>query len=413
MALDTKLDTQVILDGLGQGVLIFNSDGRLLMDNIAARGLLGTDLAVIREEGWSAVSVLFSTGVDNPEERIDAVRSKALTSERPLRFRIYRSGEYVPCWAAAVTGSDGSVYTMITLDSPDWQAVTDMVDRFRTEMLEAIDATRGHVDLITATVQRTKPDDSVETLSKRISGFTRLVSIHMERTGRLMEMLERLEDIRTGRIRSIVRERRRRIALVDYFEDFVEELEETKLLDPETEPQDIRSRVHTTIPDKVAINASSRYLTRILRELLRNAIMYSLKATPIKISVQVKNQNAQIEMKDEGYGIRAKEFDRVFIPFQRARQPQIISEFGYGLNLYLCKHEVETMNGRMWFESEEGVGTTFFMLLPLWREDGASATTTSTQTAAATTTSTTAAATATSTSTTRTVPPSSSDDKKT
>ena len=132
------------------------------MDNIAARNFLGTDLAVIREEGWSAVSVLFSTGVDNPEERVDSVRGKALMSERPLRFRIYRSGEYVPCWAAAVNTSDGGVYTMLTLDSPDWQAVTEMVDRFRTEMLEAIDATKGHINLITATVQRQKPDDKRE-----------------------------------------------------------------------------------------------------------------------------------------------------------------------------------------------------------------------------------------------------------
>ena len=67
--------------------------------------------------------------------------------------------------------------------------------------------------------------------------------------------------------------------------------------------------------------------------------------------------------------MRAKEFDRVFMPFQRARQPQIISEFGYGLSLYLCKHEVEAMNGRMWFESEEGVGSTFILMLPLWRDE--------------------------------------------
>ena len=46
-------------------------------------------------------------------------------------------------------------------------------------------------------------------------------------------------------------------------------------------------------------------------------------------------------MIDQGYGIRAKEADRVFAPFQRARQPQIIGEFGYGLSLYLAKAEVE------------------------------------------------------------------------
>jgi signal transduction histidine kinase len=64
--------------------------------------------------------------------------------------------------------------------------------------------------------------------------------------------------------------------------------------------------------------------------------------------------------------VREKERDRVFQPFVRARQPQIISEFGYGLNLYLCKHEVEAMNGKMWFESDETAGTTFTVMLPAW-----------------------------------------------
>jgi signal transduction histidine kinase len=58
----------------------------------------------------------------------------------------------------------------------------------------------------------------------------------------------------------------------------------------------------------------------------------------------------------------------VFIPFQRARQPQVIAQFGYGVSLYLAKMEVETMGGRIWFASEEGVGTTFSFKLPLARE---------------------------------------------
>jgi len=76
----------------------------------------------------------------------------------------------------------------------------------------------------------------------------------------------------------------------------------------------------------------------------------------------------QIDMVDQGYGIRAKEQERVFEEFKRARQPQIIGEFGYGLSLALCKHEVAAMNGTMWFKSEENVGTTFSLRLPAWKD---------------------------------------------
>jgi signal transduction histidine kinase len=366
---EPQLDLKAVLDGFGQGVVIFASDGRLLAENLAARNLFGTDLNLIRAKGWDAVSTLFNSRQLNPDQTIETAREKALTSPRPVRFYIYRSGEHVPCWVSAVQTVDGEVCTMITLDQPDWSAITRLIDRFRDEMREAIQSTQGHIDLITKTIAVHKPEQGVELLGKRVSGFTRLINVHMVRVGRLMDMLERLENIRTGRLREIVRERRRRIALDSFFEDFAEALDEVNLIDPESEEQDVRSRLVVSVPKGAAVGVSSLYLTRILHDMLRNAIMYSWKATPIQILVQVKTQGVQIDVIDQGYGVREKEREKVFEEFARARQPQIVAEFGYGLSLHLCKHEVEAMNGRMWFESVEGVGTTFSLLLPQWRDE--------------------------------------------
>jgi signal transduction histidine kinase len=261
---------------------------------------------------------------------------------------------------------------MITLDMPDWSAITTLLDRFRSEMREAVISTQGHIDIINQTIAHVDPEDDATALSKRITGFTRLIGIHMDRVARLMEMLERLEAIRTGTIREETRTRRRRIDIADFMEDFEEELDEISLVDLETEAGDHRSRLEVNIVDEVYAAASPAHLTRILQDILRNAIMYSMKATPIKISVQAKNRSVQIDVADQGYGIRASERERVFEAFARALQPQIIGEFGYGLSLYLCKHEVEAMNGRMWFESQENIGTTFSVMLPAWQDDSPS-----------------------------------------
>jgi len=43
----------------------------------------------------------------------------------------------------------------------------------------------------------------------------------------------------------------------------------------------------------------------------------------------------------------------------------VMSEFGYGLALYLIRHEIALMNGKVWFQSVEQVATTFSILLPL------------------------------------------------
>src|SRR5205085_3041270 len=118
------------------------------------------------------------------------------------------------------------------------------------------------------------------------------------------------------------------------------------------------------------VSASPAHLKNIVRDLLRNAVLYSPKDSPITFrGTKIQQGTAvQLDVIDQGYGIRTKEADRVFAPFQRARQPQIIGEFGYGLSLYLAKAEIESMAGRIWYESEEGVGSTFSVKLPAWKE---------------------------------------------
>jgi K+-sensing histidine kinase KdpD len=165
-----------------------------------------------------------------------------------------------------------------------------------------------------------------------------------------MDLLFRLEVIRTGQLIKDVRRGRKKIELANYVEDFLEELVDEALIDP-SQTSDLRDRLKLQIPDRLDVAGSPAHLGNILRDLLRNAVLYSAKDSPITLRATRTQQGAavQIDVIDEGYGIRAKEADRVFAPFQRARQPQIIGEFGYGLSLYLAKAEVEAMGGRIWY----------------------------------------------------------------
>lgn len=374
MVFAKQLDFQSMLDGLGQGVLVFDTDNRLVADNLAARNILGNDLILIRAQGWAAAITLFNTRLDDPNQGVDVMRQRAEESARPVRFHIFRSGEYVSCWVSVVHGDDDDQYIMLTIDVNDWTAISELLGHFRDEVQVAANATKGHTDLIIQSLRHLKPGETLEQLSRRVIGFTHLIGTHMHRLERLMLLLARLEAVRTGRLKDSVNREARKIHLADFIEDFVEGLDEITLIDPETETQDYRSRLSVSIPDDLIIHASPHRLTSVLHDVLRNAIMYSMKATPIMIVAHASphNQHVQIDVIDEGYGIRAKEFDRVFEFFQRARQPQIIGEFGYGLSLYLCKHEVEAMNGKIWFESEEGVGTTFSFKLPVWTVNSSS-----------------------------------------
>jgi signal transduction histidine kinase len=261
---------------------------------------------------------------------------------------------------------------MITLETPDWTALNELMTTFREEAHQAITSTGGHADLILQVIKKRTSNMTVDKLAERIIGFAEIMSTQMYNLQLLVDLLQRLEMIRTGQLSERVAQSKRRVALLDFFEDFLEELSKTAIIDP-SRNEDIRERVTLQIPSKTEVAAAPEYLKNVMRDVLRNALMYSAPGTPVTVKATKTQQGSavQIDVIDQGVGIRAKEAERVFAPFQRARQPQIpqiIAEFGYGLSLHLAKAELETMGGRIWYESEEGVGTTFSIKLPAWQD---------------------------------------------
>ncbi len=367
-SLSDSLDFRAILDGLGQGVLIFDTEDRLVLDNVAARTILGANLVLVRAEGWRAAAVLFDA-VRDDRPTADEIRARALRQAEPVRFHTFLSGAYTPCWATAIYGPSGSTYTMITLERPDWSALTELMSTFRAEARMSITSTRGHAELIKQVITKRSPNTTVDQLAKRVGGFADIMAVHMYRLEMLMDLLHRLEVIRTGQLIDIIRANRKAVPLAGFLEDWLEDTAENSLVEAPDPNNDPRERISMDIPDDVVVSASKQHLSSIFRDLLRNSIMYSEPGTPITIRAipSPKTRSIQIDIVDEGYGIRQNETSKVFIPFQRARQPQILAEFGYGLSLYLVKMEIEAMGGRIWFTSEEGVGTTLSFKLLLWR----------------------------------------------
>ena len=363
MTISKGLDLQTIVDGMAHAVLLFDAEGRLRTANKAAQALFDADFKLLRSEGWAAAAALFNS---RAARTIDEVQAEALTTGRPVPFSITYRGERLPCRATALKDQFGEPFLLVTAEQADWGPLKELFDRFLLEAREAILSTQGHADLIRHSLQKAKPGESTEKLTKRISGFVRLISTDMARSARLLDLMARLEAVRLGSLREQVQASLRKLDVQTFVEDLMEELDRGAFVDPDTDVQDFRTRITLQFSGKPVASASSAHLAGVLRDVIRNTIMYSMRATPITIQAAVEGDQVLIRIADAGYGIRAGETERVFQPFERARQPQVIGEFGYGLGLYLCKHEVEAMNGRLWFESEESVGTTFTIKLPAW-----------------------------------------------
>jgi signal transduction histidine kinase len=72
----------------------------------------------------------------------------------------------------------------------------------------------------------------------------------------------------------------------------------------------------------------------------------------------------RLEVADTGYGIPANAQEKIFTEFYRARTAATAHIGGTGLGLSLVKAVVDDHSGRIYFESTEGVGTTFYVELP-------------------------------------------------
>ena len=101
----------------------------------------------------------------------------------------------------------------------------------------------------------------------------------------------------------------------------------------------------------------------ILRNLISNAIKYTNENGVIEVFTQEEKEKIIIGVKDDGVGIPESSMDKIFNSNTWTRVGTG-KEKGSGFGLSMTKEFVEKMNGRIWFESEEGEGTTFYVELP-------------------------------------------------
>ena len=79
----------------------------------------------------------------------------------------------------------------------------------------------------------------------------------------------------------------------------------------------------------------------------------------------MQGERARIAVTDEGCGIPEAFRERVFQRFAQADGADSRRQGGTGLGLSICKTIVEELDGQIWFDSAEGIGTTFYVELPL------------------------------------------------
>ena len=126
----------------------------------------------------------------------------------------------------------------------------------------------------------------------------------------------------------------------------------------------LKTNQHLSVDHKGLARAVSdkRLIKNILINLITNAIKFSDEGTTIYVNVTVSEDMISFEVKDQGIGIPADEFDHLFSSFYRARNAVNIQ--GTGLGLHIVRRYLDLLNGDIQVETEVGKGSTFTIQLP-------------------------------------------------
>jgi signal transduction histidine kinase len=106
--------------------------------------------------------------------------------------------------------------------------------------------------------------------------------------------------------------------------------------------------------------ADKEQLIRVFNNLIKNATQAIPEGTRGKINIILNKENDQflVSISDNGSGISEDVLDKIFMPNFTTKTG------GMGLGLAMVKNIVETVNGRIWFETKSNAGTTFYVSLP-------------------------------------------------
>ena len=351
---------RAILESIADGVLVLDHTGRVLLVNPAAEELLGFPAVALEGQHIGKMPGLGETSVHRDlaealyrelEQCLEEGGCAGMPAEAKIRLE---AGETVLAANVAplVVSLEAAPGLVAALRDISREAE---VERFKNEFISTVShelrtpmtSIKGYTDLLFLGMAGGLTD-------KQLS-FLQIIKSNADRLTALVNDILDISRMETGRIRLTI-ESLDMVQLIDgVVSSFREQYRDKGLKMVWQGP--------AGLPE---VRGDATRVSQVLSNLLANAWRYTEEGGQVTVTVRPADEFVQVDIADTGIGIPAEDLERIFDRFFRVDHPIVQEAGGSGLGLSIARMFVEMLGGRIWVQSEEGIGSTFRFTLPLF-----------------------------------------------
>ncbi len=346
--------SQAILESVADGVMVSDAKGRVILFNAAAERILGVkrdeSIGQPIDDMLSLYSVAGTRWIQQVREWHASAEARQRTPILSQRIEFKGEKRFVTVTVAPVTMSDEylgsvSVFRDITAEVEADRAKTEFISTVSHELRTPMTSIKGYADLMLI--------GAAGAINENQQRFLSVIKSNADRLSVLVNDLLDISRIESGRVKLELKP----VTLESLIDSVVASLH--------TRIEEKKLTLHVTLPegDLPRVYADRDRVIQILTNLVGNAYQYTPPGGLITVRAHEAGEFVQIDVVDTGIGIAPENQPKVFERFYRVDDPNVNEFPGTGLGLAIVKSLVEMHEGRLWLESEAGVGTTFSFTL--------------------------------------------------
>jgi PAS domain S-box-containing protein len=345
---------EAILSGIGDAVFAIDTSGKVILFNKAAASITGFPETEVLGQPYKKVLKFIDEKTSQTKDGFISLALKGKKNNMAENTSLVtKSGQVIPVADSAAPFNDSEevigavvVFRDVTKEREVDKAKDEFISLASHQLRTPLTAIRLYSEMM---------GKEKSALGPKLSEYSDIIHESTLRMIKLVGDILNVSRIQLGSLRIEPQPTALKTLIQSVIDEIVVLAKEKKI------------EINFTALDLPEVNVDPMILRQVVHNLLTNALRYSNPNTSISVSLALadkKSKDYLISVKDEGIGIPKTVQDKIFTRFFRADNAIRKEGDGTGLGMYMAKMIMDTVGGKIWFESEENKGTVFYVIIP-------------------------------------------------